>query len=91
MVTFLSFDKQNLIMVNNEVTTIATQCYRFCDFVILVFPLLSYLNGLATNEKKTIIFFLWHEATRSTPRDETLVYREVTSKQFHQSSLTIRH
>ena len=58
MVTFLSFDKQNLIMVNNEVTTIATQCYRFCDFVILVFPLLSYFNGLATDEKKkTIMFF----------------------------------
>ena len=59
MVTFLSFDKQNLIMVNNEVTTIATQCYRFCDFVILVFPLLSYFNGLATDEKKNYYVFFF--------------------------------
>ena len=58
MVTVLSFDKQNLIMVNNEVTTIATQCYRFCDFVILVFPLLSYFNGLATDEKNYYVFFV---------------------------------
>ena len=57
MVTFLSFDKQNLIMVNNEVTTIATQCYRFCDFVFLAFPLLSYFNGLATDEKKNYYVF----------------------------------
>ena len=58
MVTVLSFDKQNLIMVNNEVTTIATQCYRFCNFVILVFPLLSYFNGLATDEKNYYVFFV---------------------------------
>ena len=57
MVTFLSFDKQNLIMVNNEVITIATQCCRFCNFVILVFPLLSYFNGLATDEKKNYYVF----------------------------------
>ena len=57
MVTSLSFDQQNLIMVNNEVTTIATEFYRFCDFVfILVFSLLSFFDGLEMEEKTIMVF-----------------------------------
>ena len=59
MVTFLSFDQQNLIMVNNEVTTIATEFYRFCDFVfILVFSLLSFFDGLEMEEKNYYGFYV---------------------------------
>ena len=59
MVTFLSLDQQNLTMVNNEVTTIATEFYRFCDFVfILVFSLLSFFDGLEMEEKKYYGFYV---------------------------------
>ena len=98
MVTFLSFGQQNLIIVNNDVTTIATQCYRFCDFVDFSFLPFIILWWLSNRWKKAIMVFLQNEATRSTPslpppppRDETLVHRKVTSKLCHQSFLTIRH
>ena len=59
MVTFLSLDQPNLTMVNNEVTTIATEFYRFCDFVfILVFSLLSFFDGLEMEEKNYYGFYV---------------------------------
>ena len=57
MVTFLSFDQQNLIMVNNEVTTIATECYRFCDFVLFQFSPF-YHSLMAQKWKKKLLWFL---------------------------------
>ena len=67
MVTFLSFDQQNLIMVNNEVTTIATECYRFCDFVLFQFSPFYHSLMAQKWKKKTIMVFMQHEATRSPP------------------------
>ena len=67
MVTFLSFDQQNLIMVNNEVTTIATECYRFCDFVLFQFSPFYHSLMAQKWKEKTIMVFMQHEATRSTP------------------------
>ena len=67
MVTFLSFGQQNLIIVNNDVTTIATQCYRFCDFVDFSFLPFIILWWLSNRWKKAIMVFLQNEATRSTP------------------------
>ena len=55
MVTFLSFGQQNLIIVNNDVTTIATQCYRFCDFVDFSFLPFIILWWLSNRWKKAIM------------------------------------
>ena len=57
MVTFLSFGQQNLIIVNNDVTTIATQCYRFCDFVDFSFLPFIILWWLSNRWKKLLWFF----------------------------------
>ena len=55
MVTFLSFGQQNLIIVNNDVTTIATQCYRFCDFVDFSFLPFIIVWWLSNRWKKAIM------------------------------------